>query len=298
MFKDRDIICFLGDSITAADRWTAEVYQELRKKYKIKCYNCGVSGGRARRAAKYLHSRCLSFNPDYVTICFGINDIDRQCYADRENPENAAKIKSSLAEYEAAIESIINDVIASGAQPILCIPSPYDEVSDIETPNLKCQCGLEQVEEIIRKFAEKYNCPLVDFKKELLPLLGKEPIINADRVHPTFLGQHIMAQSFLRDMGEQETCDFDTPFEFEDWNRKRTDAYWKIQPLNFVEYCALFDRCYDANLTLAEKKEIAKKDLEYYEDKTEYIPAALAKYVEEMDNYDKYVGEIVKLTIF
>ena len=32
MFKDRDVVCFLGDSITAADLWTAEVYQELKKR--------------------------------------------------------------------------------------------------------------------------------------------------------------------------------------------------------------------------------------------------------------------------
>lgn len=44
MFKDKDVICFLGDSITANGLWMAEVYQELRKKYRIKCYNIGVPG--------------------------------------------------------------------------------------------------------------------------------------------------------------------------------------------------------------------------------------------------------------
>ena len=33
MFKDGNIVCFLGDSITAAGLWEAEVYQFLRKKF-------------------------------------------------------------------------------------------------------------------------------------------------------------------------------------------------------------------------------------------------------------------------
>ena len=50
MFKDYDVVCFFGDSITSNGLWLAEIYQYLRKKYKIKCYNCGVSGGMTVRA--------------------------------------------------------------------------------------------------------------------------------------------------------------------------------------------------------------------------------------------------------
>ena len=44
MFKKNDIVCFLGDSITAKGLWMAEVYQSIRKTCAVKCYNCGVSG--------------------------------------------------------------------------------------------------------------------------------------------------------------------------------------------------------------------------------------------------------------
>ena len=80
MFLEKDIICFLGDSITANGRWMAEVYQYLRKKYKVKCYNCGFSGGTALNASYYLNSECLIYNPDYVSIMFGINDIRISLY--------------------------------------------------------------------------------------------------------------------------------------------------------------------------------------------------------------------------
>ena len=294
MFKDRDVICFLGDSITAACGWTAEVHQALKKKYKIKAYNCGVPGGRAKRAAKYLHSRCLVYNPDYVTVCFGINDIYREAYplGDKE------RISKGLQETKIALTSIVKDIIASGATPILCVPSPYDEVSEVEAENLHCQCGLDEVEKIVRALAEEYSCPLVDFKKEFQPLLGERELINPDRVHPNLDGHHIMAQSFLRDIGEIDECDFDTPFVMEDWNRKVQEAFGKISAMNFVEYCALFDEFYDKNLTYAEKKEIVKEYLSRHEDKTGFIPRAYADYIEHIDIYDRLVGEIVKVTTF
>lgn len=298
MFKDRDVICFLGDSITAADMWTAEVYQTLRKKYKIKCYTCGVPGGRARRAAKYLHERCLVHNPDYVTVCFGINDIDRFCYRDKSNPDNKKQIEQSLLDYKNAIDSILTDITESGATPILCIPSPYDQVSNVEAENLNCQCGLDEVEKILRAAAGKYGCPLVNFKKELVPFLGRKAIIKEDRVHPNEVGHHIMAQTFLRDIGEIADCDFDTPFEIEEWNERRHKVLETLNMLNFVEYCALFDEYYDKNLTNEQKKQIVNEWYNRHEDKTEFIPRAYKAYMDKIDLYDKLLGEIVKLTKF
>ena len=82
MFQDGDVLCFLGDSITANGRWMAEVYQNLREKYGVKCYNCGVSGGMTEFALFYLDSQCLVHSPDYVVMMFGINDIYRELYTD------------------------------------------------------------------------------------------------------------------------------------------------------------------------------------------------------------------------
>lgn len=50
------------------------------KNNRVKCYNCGVAGGNVNKVLKYLHSKCLIYNPDYVVIMFGVNDILRQLY--------------------------------------------------------------------------------------------------------------------------------------------------------------------------------------------------------------------------
>ena len=131
MFKDKDVICFLGDSITANGLWMAEAYQELRKKYKIKCYNIGVPGGRIFMAEKCLYSRCLAFNPDYVTVSFGVNDVEHTYYADKYDGLTEDELKEKAFEiYNESYERVIKKIIDFGAQPIICIPSPYDNVNE------------------------------------------------------------------------------------------------------------------------------------------------------------------------
>ena len=81
MFKDKDVICFYGDSLTAAGLTMAEIFQQIRKTAHVKCYNCGISGATTGIGVKYLYSNCLVYNPDYVVLSFGINDIGRSLHS-------------------------------------------------------------------------------------------------------------------------------------------------------------------------------------------------------------------------
>ena len=80
MFWEKNVVCFLGDSITASGLWMAEAYQHLRRSHKMKIFNCGVSGGTATNALLHMHSQCLVYNPTHVVIMFGVNDIARTNY--------------------------------------------------------------------------------------------------------------------------------------------------------------------------------------------------------------------------
>ncbi len=299
MFKDNDIICFLGDSITANGLYYAEAYQYLRKKYKIKCYNCGVSGNTAKNALEYLYSNCLIFNPDYVVIMFGINDLRRNLYSDSCTDANREEEKQlAIDTHIESYEKLICQITASGAKVIVCVPPPYDEVNDTPTENLHCQCGMDKIESLLRKLAEKYNCPIVDYKKVMLPMLTKRNILNADRVHPTDEGHHVMAQIFLKDLGEKDEYDFDTPFEFEDWNLARYTAERRLHKTKFVELCALLHESRVENMTNEEKKQIAKARYDECEDKDSFIATAYDEYIKTIDIMPQLIGEIVKLTIF
>ena len=132
----------------------------------------------------------------------------------------------------------------------------------------------------------------------MLPMLGKEPIINDDRVHPSEYGQHVMAQIFLKEIGQVDECDFKTPFEFEEWNKLRFEAESKNRRLNYVELCDTYYDGYALNKSVDEIKEIVKERLENYKGDSVYIAGAYAEYIELGHLRVKNKGEIVKLTKF
>ena len=300
MFKDKDIICFLGDSITASGLWEAEVYQQLRKKYKIKCYNCGVSGGNAKNALEYMYEECLIYNPDYVVLMFGMNDFGRGLYSKEWAHLEDLEIQreNAINKHKESYENIIKACKNAGAEVIICLTTPHDEVTEREAECIPYQKILEMGTKFHLEMAEKYNCRVVNFKDNMLPLLGKREIIRFDRVHPTPEGYHIMAQIFLKELGIIEEMDFDTPFEFEDWNKERYDAEQKNHGLTYVELNCLYQDGYKMNKSVDEIKELAKQKLAEYEDKTAFVPKSLADYIENGHLRIKNKGETVKKTIF
>lgn len=296
MFKDNDVICFLGDSITANGLWMAEVYQELRKKYKVKCYNIGVPGGRVYMAEKCLYSRCLAFNPDYVTVMFGINDVSYIEYKEKYKDLTDAELKEKAFEiYNESYERVIKKIIDFGAQPIICIPSPYDDVNETPVEKTDKQKDLDRCIEFIKELANKYDCPIVDFKSVMQPMLKERKIISEDRVHPTDEGQHIMAQVFLRDIGETNIPDFDTPFEFEPWNKERYDKEQELRGFNFVEYCVFIERWANGE-SAEEKKKIAISAYEKCEDKTTFWAKVMGDYPQKLDTKELIMEDLIRLT--
>ena len=296
LFNDGDIICFLGDSITARGILCAEVYQTLGKKARIKCYNCGVSGSSTKNANDYLYSHCLNYNPTHVAIMFGINDINRPCYSDNyTEPDKDEQIRAAMETHKRCYEEIVKKCIAFGTKVILSIPVPYDEISDVPEENLHCQRGLDESAEFVRGLAEKYGCALVDYDKTMRPMIP-EGVMSADRVHPTDYGYHVMAQVFMREVGIIDECDFKTQFVFEDWNKERYDAELALKDIYFVEYCALFRKAREERLTLAEKKALALKRIE--ETNHPGIKEWLAFYAREIDFREEYEAKLIEKTIF
>lgn len=302
MFKDNDIICFFGDSITANGMWVAEVYQKLREKYRIKCYNCGVGGATADKALKYVYNFCLIHSPAYVVVEFGINDINYNLYsADRADEPGIKEARANAIKVcKENYEKLVSLIADAGAKPIIAVPAPYDDSDTFDSisENLNCQCALDALEPFFLSLAEKYNCKTVNFRAGMQPFLSRGNIMCDDRIHPNESGHHIMAQIFLRDTGVIEFCDFDTPFVFEEWNKLRYDAEQKLLNLNFIEYSALVYDGWDKNKNLQEKKKLAMDMYESFDDKTTFFPQACLEYTENIDHRDKLMGEIVRLTIF
>lgn len=297
-FKDGDTICFFGDSITASGLWMAEVYQELRKSFKIKCYNCGVSGATAHSSMSRLYSHCLIHNPHYVVIMFGINDISRELYADScTNPDKEKLKAEAIAQYNQSYEWLISEIIAHGATPIMCIPIPYDDVSDVGTENLNCRKGLEDCAECIKQIHKKHGGYIINFNSVMTNMLGKDDIMWHDRVHPTHFGLHVMAQTFLHQLQIIDSPKYENPFIMEDWNQERYNAEKVFELINFVEHCALLEANKEGKLTLQEKKEIIENKLSNLSDKYIFQRKAYDAYLKNIDFKESLMSELVRLTI-
>lgn len=299
IFKDRDVICTLGDSITASGLWMAEAYEHIGKEVAVKFYNCGVSGGTATRAADYLYSMCLSKNPDYVTVMFGVNDIDRWAFSKSYKGNDQKEITTrAVNRYAEKMEYITRCIIDSGAKPILCTPMPYDEREDLEEENYRCDYLLEECAEIVRALAKRYGCLLVDFRARLLPLMNERHPIGIDRVHPTTQGYHMMGQIFLHELREISDVDFDTPYEFALWNKERYDAERKLMKLYFIDYAMLFDSNKARDGGVPEKLAEAKVRYDELECKDTFIGDCYRFYIEEKKHQMQIMNDLVRLTVY
>ena len=297
MFNDGDIICFLGDSITANGLLCAEVYQTVGKKKRIKCFNCGVSGGDAKNASDYIYPHCLIRNPTYVVVNFGINDLRLGLYydscdlADKEEQRRAA-----LERHKAAYEKIVKTCLDFGAKVIVTIQSPYDDESDYGGEVSRVQAALDESAAFIRSLAEKYSLPVVDYGAEMRPMLSRG-VICGDRVHPTTFGYHVMAQVFMRDTGEVDECDFETPFVPEPWNEERLQAERKLMNHDKAEYCILYRRSREERMTFAERKTYAREVLDRLPE-TSCNLGLLADYTKDGDFREELLDAVIRKSIF
>lgn len=91
--------------------------------------NAGRSGGSAKAALGRLERDVLSYQPDLVVVCFGLNDSTHS--------------REGLATYTAALSEIFDKVEAAGAEIIFM------------TPNLRCTKVDDSItDETVRRIAE------------------------------------------------------------------------------------------------------------------------------------------------
>ena len=162
---------------------------------KVRVTNSGISGNTSRDLLARFDRDVVDLNPDWVSICIGINDVWRQfdCPA---IPECCVLPD----EYESNLEQMISKI--EGRVKGIFILSPY-----IMEP-----CGEDMMRRrmneyvaICEKTAKKHGCVFIDFQKmfEEYCKIRHSSFIAWDRIHPNQVGATLMAREFLKH------CDFD-----------------------------------------------------------------------------------------
>ena len=213
IFENMDKIVFAGDSVTdmnsiqpvgeaffdnlgvgyvrLIDSFLASTYPEIN----VRIINSGVSGNTSRDLLERFDRDVVEFNPDWVSICIGVNDVWRQ-FDSPAIPQNCVLPD----EYEKNLETMILKV--KDTTKGIFILSPY-----IMEPNSadKMRARINEYVAIAKKLSEKHNCIFVDFQKmyEDYFQIHHSSFIAWDRIHPNQRGSMLMAKEVLKH------CDFE-----------------------------------------------------------------------------------------
>lgn len=210
MFKNKDIVCIIGDSITHNGYYHRIIYEYYITRFperKIKFYNCGISGDSAHKANKRLDRDVLVRKPTRATIMLGMNDVQRSLYKEKTtNKEILDRRNYALSKYKSNMDKIINRLIDIGVQVTIITPSIYDQTVKAKAKNfLGVNDALIKCAQYDKELAIKYNLSLIELNSPMLKINTKmqkndptKSLIGRDRVHPTILGHYIMAYIILR----------------------------------------------------------------------------------------------------
>ncbi len=284
-----DRICFFGDSITASGGWIRNIFEVFCQEYnhkKIKLFNCGVAGDSATRSLSRIYVDALQWFPRYVVVAFGMNDVGRTLYSPNYISENKEEeMQERIDTYRKSITEIVEKCHSIGAKVILCTPTPYDEISDVPAENLMCDVGLQKCATQLREIASQYHCELIDFGAALKGYLkeGNINVIGEDRVHPTDMGHHVMAQVFMYQLGMIETIDVHKQITLLEKNLLRFNTEQILRGIAFIEWNFLYETTKQNSLTLAQKKEKITSCLED-PNTVGYVNNMKKRYLEHIDS--------------
>ena len=213
IFQNNDRIVFAGDSVTdmgstnpigeglcenvgrgyvrLVESFLSSYYPEILTRVT----NAGISGNTSRDLLARFDRDVVSLNPDWVSVCIGINDVWRQfdCPAIPDGHVMPEEYRNNVEEMILKVKDKVKGIF---------ILSPYYIESNHDDFMRK---RMDEYVEISKELAEKHGCRFVDFQKvfENYCKIRHSAYIAWDRVHPNQVGSMLMAKAFL------EQCDFD-----------------------------------------------------------------------------------------
>lgn len=192
-------IIFLGDSITAADRLNSEkplglgyvnIFSESLNKSAEDWYifNKAVDGNVTEQVASRLHSDCIAFHPDYVSILVGVNDIGRIAQADVSEQEKLYMLEDSIRSYHEMLFDLSRETSAKviTLEPFIL---PFGEEYQNWMP------WQQKMSKNIKKLARNYGASFIPLQEPLMAKTAElgHKTVTADCIHLTSTGQQILA---------------------------------------------------------------------------------------------------------
>lgn len=213
IFEHNDRIVFAGDSITDRDsvkpvgeglfdnlgfgyvRMVENLLSSVYPEVYVRITNSGISGNTSRDLLNRFERDVVELNPDWVSICIGVNDVWRQF----DTPAHL-DYQVMPEEYEESVEKMI--LLVKDKVKGVFIMSPF-----YMEPNERdwMRARMDEYGEISKKLAEKYGCTFIDLQAMFNEYFKHRhsTFIAWDRVHPNQIGAMAIAREFLKH------CEFD-----------------------------------------------------------------------------------------
>ncbi|MBR5263624.1 MAG: hypothetical protein IKV50_02905, partial [Clostridia bacterium] len=184
---DGCVLVTFGASNTALSSWPSDVAEELNM-YLI---NSGIGGNNTSHGRVRFQRDVLSHNPDFVTICFGTNDFNRQ---------GSGEPQVTPEEYRENLVYFITELQKIDAVPIL-VTSPiiqeYACGGGSLYPQGTVNGGLDVYVNIVRELAAEYNVPLVDVHAMCDAGYTADEVLVSDGVHLTEIGNKVFTDGLV-----------------------------------------------------------------------------------------------------
>ena len=200
-----DRVCFYGDSITEQRYYGMDVETFVRSRFPglhVKFVNSGVGGDRvtggwAGPIDERLQRDVFPFKPNVVTIMLGMNDAGYRAF-------DQGVFHTYTNGYEHIIESLQKHL--PGVRIVLIQPTPFDDVTYPPQFPGGYNAVLERYADFVRQLAAGHHLMCVDFMTPMLDVMQKanaqDPKLAREvipgRVHPSAVGELLMAQALLR----------------------------------------------------------------------------------------------------
>ena len=198
-FQKKKRVVFFGDSITQMGvnpgGYITLLQDSLKKKglsSEFELIGSGIGYNKVYDLYLRMDSDVLLKGPDRVFIWIGVNDVGHK---------RSMGTGTDADKFKRFYEAIINKMQAKNIQITLCTPASIGERKDYTNSD---DGELNYYSNIIRNLAAKFNCGLVDFRKDFHEyVVSHNPdnkdkgILTTDGIHLNEAGNRFVAAEFF-----------------------------------------------------------------------------------------------------
>lgn len=213
-FNQNDVILFQGDSITDAGRdkkkeeanspnvlgsgyalLTASQLLLKQAQLNLNIYNKGISGNKVYQLKERWQEDCIRLKPNVLSILIGVNDFWHTLAKD--NP-----YKGTIETYKNDLKSLLENTLKQLPNTKLIIGEPF-AVKNVKAVTDEWFPAFDEYKSAAREIANEFKATFIPYQQVFDEAAKHAPASywTGDGVHPSLAGAALMAQAWLKAVG-------------------------------------------------------------------------------------------------